>query len=216
MALPVRALAADLGLAAPITDDCLAVEAAIRSLAPELILGTQMDRHIAKRLGIPCAAISAPVHVHNFPARYSPQMGIEGANVIFDTWVHPLVMGLEEHLLHKFREDVEFHDGALPSHHGAGHGQPVQRDTASRPGLAGDPRAATEAGSIPGEAAPADGAPAEGAGVIWLEAAERELKKVPFFVRGKARRNTEILACKRGIGEIGVDTLCEAKAHHAR
>ena len=37
-------------------------------------------------------------------------MGFEGANVIFDTWVHPLVMGLEEHLLHMFREDFEFHD----------------------------------------------------------------------------------------------------------
>jgi light-independent protochlorophyllide reductase subunit B len=64
-----------------------------------MILGTQMERHIGKRLGIPCAVISAPVHVQDFPARYSPQMGWEGANVIFDTWVHPLVMGLEEHLL---------------------------------------------------------------------------------------------------------------------
>ena len=45
-------------------------------------------------------------------------MGFEGANVIFDTWVHPLVMGLEEHLLPMFREDFEFHDEAGPSHHG--------------------------------------------------------------------------------------------------
>ena len=50
-------------------------------------------------------------------------MGFEGANVIFDTWVHPLMMGLEEHLLGMFRDDFEFHDGAAPSHlchrHGA-------------------------------------------------------------------------------------------------
>ena len=78
-----------------------------------------MERHIAKRLGIPCAVISAPVHVQDFPARYSPQMGFEGANVLFDTWVHPLMMGLEEHLLGMFREDFEFHDGAAPSHLGA-------------------------------------------------------------------------------------------------
>ena len=52
--------------------------------------------------------------------------------------------------------------------------------------------------------------------MIWLEAAERELKKVPFFVRGKARRNTEIFARERGLSEIGIDTLYEAKAHHAR
>ena len=46
-------------------------------------------------------------------------MGPEGANVIFDTWVHPLVMGLEEHLLTMFRDDFEFHDQAGPSHHAA-------------------------------------------------------------------------------------------------
>ncbi len=74
----------------------LEVEKHIQAVAPELILGTQMERHIGKRLGIPCAVISAPVHVQDFPARYSPQMGPEGANVIFDTWVHPLVMGLEK------------------------------------------------------------------------------------------------------------------------
>ena len=68
--------------------------------------------------GIPCAVISAPVHVQDFPARYSPQMGFEGANVIFDTWVHPLVMGLEEHLLHMFRDDFEFNDAAGASHLG--------------------------------------------------------------------------------------------------
>ena len=40
-------------------------------------------------------------------------MGPEGANVIFDTWVHPLVMGLEEHLLTMFREDFEFSDAMV-------------------------------------------------------------------------------------------------------
>ncbi len=83
-----------------------------------MILGTQMERHIGKRLGIPCAVISAPVHVQDFPARYSPQVGFEGANVIFDTLIHPLVMGLEEHLLTMFRDDFEFHDDAGASHHG--------------------------------------------------------------------------------------------------
>ncbi len=62
--------------------------------------------------------ISAPIHVQDFPARYAPQMGFEGANVLFDTLVHPLMMGLEEHLLGMFREDPEFHDGVGPSHLG--------------------------------------------------------------------------------------------------
>ena len=95
----VREAAKLYGVEPLITDDYLEVEAKVAELQPELVLGTQMERHIAKRLGIPCAVISAPVHVQDFPARYSPQMGFEGANVIFDTWVHPLMMGLEEHLL---------------------------------------------------------------------------------------------------------------------
>jgi light-independent protochlorophyllide reductase subunit B len=88
----VRQAATLHGVEALITDDYLEVEAHITELQPELVLGTQMERHIAKRLGIPCTVISAPVHVQDFPARYSPQMGFEGANVIFDTWVHPLMM----------------------------------------------------------------------------------------------------------------------------
>ncbi|NRB01609.1 MAG: ferredoxin:protochlorophyllide reductase (ATP-dependent) subunit B, partial [Rhodobacteraceae bacterium] len=120
----IRALAKEYGVEALITEDYLEVEQTIEALAPEMILGTQMERHIGKRLGIPCAVISAPVHVQDFPARYSPQVGFEGANVIFDTLVHPLVMGLEEHLLTMFREDFEFHDDAGASHHG---GKAVER-----------------------------------------------------------------------------------------
>ncbi|MEY2991766.1 MAG: hypothetical protein RI946_1160 [Pseudomonadota bacterium] len=190
MARPVRALAKEMGLNALITDDYLELEQAISELAPELILGTQMERHIGKRLGIPCAVISAPVHVQDFPARYSPQMGPEGANVIFDTWVHPLVMGLEEHLLTMFRDDFEFSDTAGPSHHAAH----------------------TPQQTIPTEVAPTMG----DANVIWLHDAELELRKIPFFVRGKARRNTEKYAADRGVAEISIDTLYEAKAHYAR
>jgi len=196
MARPIRALAKEYGVEALITDDYLDVEQTIEALAPEMILGTQMERHIGKRLGIPCAVISAPVHVQDYPARYSPQMGIEGANVIFDTWVHPLVMGLEEHLLNMFREDFEFYDDAGASHHGGTH---VPR-AADAPPIAEAP---APAAAQPGQA-------------IWLADAERELKKIPFFVRGKARRNTESFAAERGVAEIGVDTLYEAKAHYAR
>ncbi|SIS68462.1 ferredoxin:protochlorophyllide reductase (ATP-dependent) subunit B [Phaeovulum vinaykumarii] len=221
-ARPMRALAREMGLEALITDDYLEVEEAISNLAPELILGTQMERHIGKRLGIPCAVISAPVHVQDFPARFSPQMGFEGANVIFDAWVHPLVMGLEEHLLHMFREDFEFHDAAGASHHG---GAAVARPEMGTPAQAG----AAEAGSMPAETAPAGaaqgGSPdsvapaatrADPGAVVWLSDAENELKKIPFFVRGKARRNTEKFAAEKGLTQISIETLYEAKAHYAR
>jgi len=186
----VRAEAKAFGVEPLVTGDYLEVERAIAEVNPELVLGTQMERHIAKRLGIGCAVISAPVHVQDFPARYSPQMGFEGANVIFDTWVHPLMMGLEEHLLGMFREDSEFGDGALPSHLGGG----------SLP-EAPAPSAATQV---------ADGVAA------WDPDAEAELKKIPFFVRGKARRNTERFAAETGVGRITVDTLYDAKAHFGR
>lgn len=165
-----------------VCDDYLEVEAAIAAAQPELVLGTQMERHIAKRLGVPCAVISAPVHVQDFPARHSPQMGFEGANVLFDTWVAPLMMGLEEHLLRMFREDFEFHEGAAPSHLGRA-AAPVE--------------AVAEATS-------------------WSADAEQELRKIPFFVRGKARRNTERYASERGLATITLETLYEAKAHFSR
>ncbi|GIX19662.1 MAG: hypothetical protein KatS3mg120_1338 [Erythrobacter sp.] len=208
----LRAEAAACGVEPLITDDHLAVEEAIAAAAPELVLGTQMERHIAKRLGLPCAVISAPVHVQDFPARHSPQMGFEGANVIFDTWVHPLVMGLEEHLLTMFREDFEFADEAGPSHLAA---HSPRAPGGSR--AASAPAPAHEAAPAPGPAPAApEPAPADTGGPVWTAEAERELKKIPFFVRGKARRNTEAFAAAEGRSAIDLDTLYEAKAHYAR
>jgi light-independent protochlorophyllide reductase subunit B len=182
----VRAAAQTYHLNALITDDYLEVERAITEAQPELILGTQMERHIAKRLRIACAVISAPAHVQDFPARYSPQVGFEGANVIFDTWVHPLVMGLEEHLLAMFREDFEFNDEAGASH--------LEQTSAPPP--------VTET-IISSE-------------IVWTREAQAELTKIPFFVRGKARRNTEQFATTRGIALIQLETLYEARSHFAR
>ncbi|MBL8672017.1 MAG: ferredoxin:protochlorophyllide reductase (ATP-dependent) subunit B [Alphaproteobacteria bacterium] len=196
LARDVRAAAQAIGVEPLITDDYLEVEAAVAALQPDLVLGTQMERHIAKRLGIPCAVISAPVHVQDFPARYSPQMGFEGANVLFDTWVHPLMMGLEEHLIGMFREDFEFREDAAPSHLGS-HAAPT-----AAPSPAPAPPAAAESGG-PIVAA-------------WEAAAEKELGKIPFFVRGKARRNTERFAAERGVPLITVETLYDAKAHFGR
>jgi light-independent protochlorophyllide reductase subunit B len=201
----VREAAAHHGIEPLITDDYLEVEQQIAALQPELVLGTQMERHIAKRLGIPCTVISAPVHVQDFPARYAPQMGYEGANVLFDTWVHPLMMGLEEHLLQMFRSDFEFNDTAPASHLGHANAQrepegatsplvPATRESTPASDRAADPILVTQ----------------------WSTDAERELGKIPFFVRGKARRNTERYAQERGVPLITIETLYDAKAHFSR
>ena len=192
MAREVRALAAELGLEALITDDYLAVEAAMAEAAPELVLGTQMERHSAKRLGVPCAVISSPLHVQDVPARYAPQMGWEGANVIFDSWVHPLMMGLEEHLIGMFRHDFEFVDGHR-SHLGDG------------------------APAAPAVEEPAPVAVAVAGGSLsWSADGEAELAKIPFFVRGKVRKNTEAYAREQGLAVIDSEALYEAKAHFSR
>ncbi len=202
-----------------ITDDYLEVEQRITELQPELVLGTQMERHVAKRLGLPCAVISAPVHVQDFPARYSPQMGFEGANVLFDTWVHPLMMGLEEHLIGMFRGDAEFHEDAAPSHLGRA-GVPaatLARQAQPQPMAGGDLAvAAPESVATSSASTESPQGPATVPAATWGLEAEKELKKIPFFVRGKAKRNTELYARERGVPVITVDTLYDAKAHFSR
>lgn len=240
----VRAAAKELGLEALISDDYLAVEKAMAEAAPELVLGTQMERHSAKRLGIPCAVISSPLHVKDVPARFSPQMGWEGANVIFDSWVHPLMMGLEEHLIGMFRHDFEFVDGHR-SHLGdgapaavpvaapaggpaadAGHGAAAAAQVgtlqsghtatvtlvAERPAesLLAEQLSSTATESIQAVGTAVAGAP------VWTPDGEAELHKIPFFVRGKVRRNTEAFASERGLARIDAETLYDAKAHFSR
>ena len=51
---------------------------------------------------------------------------------------------------------------------------------------------------------------------MWTAEGEKELKKIPFFVRKKARANTERFAAERGITPIDVTTLYEAKAHYGK
>lgn len=219
----VRAAAKELGLEALITDDYLAVEKAMAEAAPELVLGTQMERHSAKRLGVPCAVISTPLHVQDVPARYAPQMGWEGANVIFDSWVHPLMMGLEEHLIGMFRHDFEFVDGhrshlgdgapsmtptADPVHQGHG-ALPLVTASAPEPAQAMAPAAVGAATATATLEAP----PAGAVEPRWSADGEAELHKIPFFVRSKVRRNTETFARERGIGLIDAETLYDAKAH---
>ncbi|MEB3323187.1 MAG: ferredoxin:protochlorophyllide reductase (ATP-dependent) subunit B, partial [Synechococcaceae cyanobacterium] len=216
LAREVRAAAKELGLEALISDDYLAVEKAMAEAAPELVLGTQMERHSAKRLGIACAVISSPLHVQDVPARFSPQMGWEGANVIFDSWVHPLMMGLEEHLIGMFRHDFEFVDGHR-SH--LGEGAPSLSPTADpvHEGGAASGAAATTAEAAGATATAVAEAPAAVAGEpVWTVDGEAELHKIPFFVRGKVRRNTEAFARERGIAAIDAETLYDAKAHFSR
>jgi light-independent protochlorophyllide reductase subunit B len=146
------------------------------------------------------------------------------------------MMGLEEHLIGMFRHDFEFVDGHR-SHLGDGApaaapvadaeygGAAAQADVlpaatatlvAERPAeplLAtqlADPVAAAAAEPIQAVGPTVAGAP------TWTPDGEAELHKIPFFVRGKVRRNTEAFATERGLARIDAETLYDAKAHFSR
>lgn len=85
-----------------ITDDHTQVGNKIAELEPSAIFGTQMERHIGKRLDIPCGVISAPVHIQNFPLGYRPFLGYEGTNQIADLVYNSFTLGMEDHLLEIF------------------------------------------------------------------------------------------------------------------
>jgi light-independent protochlorophyllide reductase subunit B len=92
-----------------------------------------------------------------------------------------------------FRHDFEFVDGHR-SH--LGDGAPAA--------------APAEASAVPAMAA------AAGVGLSWSPEGEAELAKIPFFVRGKVRKNTETYARERGLAVIDSEALYEAKAHFSR
>jgi light-independent protochlorophyllide reductase subunit B len=85
-----------------ITQDHTLVGDLIAKAEPAAIFGTQMERHVGKRLNIPCGVISTPVHIQNFPLSYRPFVGYEGANQIADLIYNSFTLGMEDHLLEIF------------------------------------------------------------------------------------------------------------------
>ena len=50
----------------------------------------------------------------------------------------------------------------------------------------------------------------------WTDSGRAELGRIPFFVRGKVKRNTETYAQEHGISAITDEVLYEAKAHFSK
>ena len=150
-----------------ITDDHTQVGDMIARIEPAAIFGTQMERHIGKRLDIPCGVISAPVHIQNFPLGYRPFLGYEGTNQIADLVYNSFTLGMEDHLLEIF----------------GGH------DTKE---------VITKSLSTDSD-------------LTWAPDGLAELNKIPGFVRGKIKRNTERFARENGFTEINVELMYAAK-----
>ena len=150
-----------------ISEDNGEIADAIAKLEPAAIFGTQMERHVGKRLDIPCGVISAPIHIQNFPIGYKPFLGYEGTNQIADLVYNSFTLGMEDHLLEIF----------------GGHD--------------------TKEVITKGISADSD--------LTWDKEATAELQKIPGFVRGKVKRNTEKFARERGFNEITLEVMYAAK-----
>jgi light-independent protochlorophyllide reductase subunit B len=106
-----------------------------------------------------------------------------------------------------FRDDFEFHDeaGTVASGHGSA-GAHRRR----RPLKRGQPSPMPpDAGMLP-RPEPLTNDPCLG------QRCRAGTAKIPFFVRGKARRNTERFAAENGLATITMETLYDAKAHFGR
>nr|YP_009732770.1 protochlorophyllide reductase Chl Bsubunit [Buxbaumia aphylla]QHU77112.1 protochlorophyllide reductase Chl Bsubunit [Buxbaumia aphylla] len=150
-----------------ITDDHTEVGDMIARIEPSAIFGTQMERHIGKRLDIPCGVISSPVHIQNFPLGYRPFLGYEGTNQIADLVYNSFTLGMEDHLLEIF----------------GGH------DTKE---------VITKSLSTDTD-------------LTWNHESQLELNKIPGFVRGKIKRNTEKFARQNNITNITIEIMYAAK-----
>jgi len=150
-----------------ITDDHTQVGDMIAKLEPAAIFGTQMERHVGKRLDIPCGVISSPVHIQNYPLGYRPFLGYEGTNQIADLVYNSFNLGMEDHLLEIF----------------GGHDT---KEVITR-------SLSTEAD------------------LTWSPDGLAELNKIPGFVRGKVKRNTEKFARQKGIQVITMEVMFAAK-----
>ena len=150
-----------------ITDDHTQVGDMIARIEPSAIFGTQMERHIGKRLDIPCGVISAPVHIQNFPLGYRPFLGYEGTNQIADLVYNSFTLGMEDHLLEIFGG----HDTK----------EVITKSLSTEEGIA------------------------------WAPDGLAELNKIPGFVRGKIKRNTEKFARDNGMAQITLEVMYAAK-----
>jgi light-independent protochlorophyllide reductase subunit B len=150
-----------------ISEDNAEIANAIARIEPSAIFGTQMERHVGKRLDIPCGVISSPIHIQNFPIGYKPFLGYEGTNHLTDLIYNSFTLGMEDHLLEIF----------------GGHD--------------------TKEGITKGVSADSD--------LSWSKDGLAELNKIPGFVRGKVKRNTEKFARDRGFESITAEVLYAAK-----
>ncbi|MEO0564187.1 MAG: ferredoxin:protochlorophyllide reductase (ATP-dependent) subunit B [Chloroflexota bacterium] len=157
-----------------VTEQFQDVAARIEALQPDLVCGTQMERHSSRKLDLSCMVIAPPTHIENHLLGYTPILGFSGADYLADKVYTSTKLGLEKHLIDMFGDaGLEYEDG-IPSEEQM---EQLQSE-----------------GSIE-----------------WGQDAEKILRRVPFFVRGRVRRNTEQYAADNGHQTVTADVLQAAR-----
>ena len=184
-----------------VTDRFQDVAGRIAELEPDLVCGTQMERHSCRKLDVPCMVVAPPTHIENHLLGYRPILGFDGADYLADTVYTTTTLGLEKHLIDLFGDAGLEYDDRRPT------------DDERRPADDGQQPADALSTSAPAPHCAADAAPAAGgrSSVIWTHEAEAMLKKVPFFVRKRVHRNVEKFAAEHGHASITADVVLAAK-----
>lgn len=235
----------------------------IEQYVPDLVCGTQMERHSSRKLDVPCMVISSPTHIENNLLGYYPMLGFAGADVMADRVYTSTKLGMEKHLIDMFGDaGLEYEEPAaeavqpvvvsatvapeatqsasvppvngMPATGTSTVGSPALRDRVLRgflkpiTRLVGVPMPTESPRAVPGvvqgqsvATSTPSAAPAMPAAVsqdaaangqpVWDTEADAMLKKIPAFVRGKVRKNTENYAVEKGYQTITADVLREAK-----
>lgn len=168
-----------------VTEEFQDVATRIEELMPDLVCGTQMERHSCRKLDVPAMVIAPPTHIENHLLGYYPMLGFDGSDVIADRVYTTTKLGLEKHLIDMFGDAGLDYADDQPT---------VQADEVLA--VADNTTPATDDADAP---------------ITWSADGEAMLKKIPFFVRGRVRRNTEKFAAERGYRTITADVLREAK-----
>jgi light-independent protochlorophyllide reductase subunit B len=200
-----------------VTEEFQQVARQIETHLPDLVCGTQMERHSCRKLDVPAMVIAPPTHIENHLLGYYPMLGFDGADIIADRVYTTSKLGLEKHLIDMFGDaGLEYENqepGTANREPGTENQEPAYTVPVPPPPSHEDlpislrQTPAEREADVPA-AAGANGAAAAPA---WTPDAEAMLKKIPFFVRGKVRRNTETYARQQGYTAITADVLREAK-----
>jgi light-independent protochlorophyllide reductase subunit B len=201
-----------------VTDVFQHVARRIADLSPELVCGTQMERHACRKLDIPCLVIAPPTHIENHLLSYRPVLGFDGADVLADAVYTTATLGMEKHLIDMFGDAGLDYDEPRTEEPRTGNHEVRSENRAS---ANGHPEAGVSVGVTEPSVAPSRSVAEEpdrattpsspAVHPVWTPDAQAMLKKIPFFVRGRVQKNVERYAVQHGYATITAEVLVEAR-----